>query len=529
MNRAVLIVGGVVLAGAAAFGVRMAMQSGATTALETALAHLPPGFAATHGAVAYDALTGRAKIAGLTIKHDGKTLVTVAETDVSGIGAADATGTPVHIDRVVLHDLATGNYRVARIDLWGLAPATLRQVLDTAAYPGGHPAWTDKRPVLDRVELHDFFGHQTQPAHDKVPATDLTFNIGTSGVNGIRLSQLAAPPNYQASVATISATFQMAMSQQSSHLERMNIALTAPQKITVSVASGEGGRTDGGRYDFTKLSGIAIRGDKPGSFTIAALAFRDVDGSRLLPLLPAIQADPGKPHPEVLSDMHIGGIELQRIRVDAPNAPLIALDRVDYAAGTGIAPSMFAIQKLNIQTTNRKLNPNARAQLEAFGMADFTADLNEASTLDAGRLTLSKLDLDLHDLAQLHLTAQLNNVPDFLADPQKAKLAALNMAFAGGSFLWTDHSLFGRLLKLAAFQQHTTPEKLQAVLFVSLLSLHALVPDQQDAADQVGTFLQKQHNLAITLHPPAPITLLQWQSTPAPLRPSLLGVHVTGN
>ena len=198
MDRRVLIGGGIVAVAVVALGVRMAVNTGAKTGLDEALTHLPPGFTATHGAVSYNAITGEAQVRDLTLFKDGTKVFSAGSVAVSGVGAADETGTPKRIGEVILHDASAGPYQaIQRIDLTGVELATLRQVMDPAAYPGGKPAWTDKRPVIEHVEVHGIAGAQPVKGQHGQDVT-AKFGLALATMDGIRLSQLPAPPDVHA-------------------------------------------------------------------------------------------------------------------------------------------------------------------------------------------------------------------------------------------------------------------------------------------------------------------------------------------
>ena len=537
MDRRILLGGGIIVAALAVVGIRMAVNTGAKSGLDDALNHLPPGFTATHGPVTYNAITGEATVRDLTLAKNGTRIFAAGNVAVSGIGAMDASGTPKHIGSVVLHDASGGPYQhIDRIDLTGLSLANLRDVMDPAAYPGGKPAWTDKRPILDHLVVHGLSGTQATPAPANVPpgtpGGEARFAAGTITVNGLRMSQLPAPPDLAGNPAMVSVAIEQSMAQDSGTLKDMTITVTGLAPATIQIASGATGHFDSGRVDTMSLTGFTMTTGKPaGTATLAGMSLHGMDFSRMLAIMPAVLADPGKPHPEILNGMHVDGGEMHGLRVDYPNGPLVTIDAMN---GGSTAPGVgnFTMHALTVQTSNRPLQPSARAALDSFGMADFTTDLSEAGGYDAAsqKFTLKHCDIDVHGLGVLHGSFELSGLaPTPMTTPaaiqeavQAAKLDALSLR-------WDDASLTGRLMKMTAAKQGVSVQQVRASLAMPLASLPMLMPQQPDVAQQVNAFLDGQHSLTITLTPPVPVNLADWKSTPVPAKAALLGARISGN
>jgi hypothetical protein len=537
MDRRILLGGGIIVAAVAVVGIRMAVNTGAKTGLDDALNHLPPGYTATHGAVAYNAITGEATVRDLTVSKNGATLFTAGNVAVSGIGAMDGSGTPKHIGSVVLHDASGGPYQhIDRIDLTGLSLANLRDVMDAAAYPGGKPAWTDKRPILDHLAVHGVSGTQAYPAPANqppgTPGGDAKFAVGTLTIDGLRMAQLPAPPDLAGNPALVSVAIEQSMAEDSGSLKDMTVTVTGRTPATIRIADIATGHFDSGKVDVMSLDGLTMTTAKPaGTTTVAGLSLHGMDFSRMLALMPTVVADPGKPHPEILNGMHVDNGEMHGLRVDYPDGPLVTIDSMN---GGSTAPGLgnFTMHALTVQTSNRPLQPSARAALNNFGMADFTTDLSEAGGYDPAsqKFTLKHCDIDVHGLGVLHWSFELSGLaPTPMTTPaaiqeavQAAKLDALSLR-------WDDASLTGRLMKMEAAKQGVGPEQLRASLAMPLASLPILMPQQPDAAQQVNAFLNGQHSLTITLTPPAPVGLADWKSTPMPAKAALLGVRISGN
>ncbi len=536
MDKRIVIGGGVVALALVLLGIRLASNSGAKSGLDTALAHLPPGYTATHGAVTYSALTGQARVRDLALFRNGAPLFAAGDVLVSGIGAQDATGTPRRIGEIIMHDASGGSYRhIARIDLSGIYPATLRDVFDPAAYPGGRPAWTDKRLVLEHGEIDGMEAGQAGIKGAQGAPVDVTFGIGRITADGTRLSQLASPPDLAAPSPLLIVAVEARMSQDSGALKDMTVAVNGPTPVHVTLSRAGGTKYDGGRFDEFSMQDLTMRTDKPaGSVAIGGLSAKGYDISNLLAMMPIIAADPGKPHPEVLNGLHLDSGEIHGLRVDYPEGPLITMDKLSVYAAPGGPPDAgrAVMTALTIKTSGRPVSPAVRAQLDSFGMADFTTDLNEEGGYDrnAGQLTIRRFDVTIHDLGTLHATMNIAGLPSApAATPEQMQQAAAAARLTDASLVWDNTSLTQRLLKMTAAKQGVTPDQVRMGLALPLASLAILMPDQPDAAAQVTAFLDGQHQLSITAKPSVPVGIVQWEATPVPQRAALLGLRVSGN
>ncbi len=532
MDRRVVIGGGLVAVALVLLGVRLASNSGAKTGLDEALAHLPPGYTATHGAVTYSALTGQAHVRDLAIFHNGAPVFAAGEVSVSGIGAQDETGTPRRIGEIVMHDAVAGPYHhIARIDLSGLYPATLRAVLDARAYPGGRPGWTDKRMVLKHGEVHGVDGAQTAKASGSGQAVDIKFGVGALTMDGVRLAQLAAPPDLAAPPAVLAATVEARMSQESGTLRDVTFSAGGPTPVHGSLGRSTSGKFDGGRIAEFSLQDFTLGTDRPaGTLSLQGASGHGFDVSGMLAMMPVIAADPAKPHPEILNTMHLDYAELHGLRVDYPAGPLVTIGKMRL--NTSVGSGDFAITGLTVKTSGRPVTQAVQQALSSFGMVDFTADLDEegAYNRDAGQVTLKRYDIALHNLGTLHVTGNIAGVPaEQAATPEQMQQALASARLTDASIVWDDGSLTQRLLKMAAARQGVTPDQVRMGLAFPLASLAVLMPDQPDAVAQVNAFLTGQHRLAVTIKPSVPVGLAQWEATPVPQRAALLGVRVSGN
>ncbi len=531
MNRRVVIGGGLVAVALVLLGVRLASNSGARMGLDEALAHLPPGYSATHGAVTYSALTGTAHLRDLAIFHNGAPFFAAGDVTVSGIGAQDETGTPRRIGEIVLHDASGGPYKhIARIDLSGLYPATLRAVLDAAAYPGGRPAWTDKRLVLEHGELQGVEGAQSTQT-TAAQSVNVKFGVGALTAEGVRLSQLAAPPDVNAQPAVLAASVEARMSQEGGTIRDVTFSVDGPAPAHGSLGRSTSSKFDGGRLAEFTLQDLTIGTDKPaGTVSLQGASGHGFDVSSVLNMMPVIAADPAKPHPEILNGMHLDDGEMHGLRVDYPAGPLVSIGKMNLETSAGLGH--FAITALSVKTSGRPLTPSAQQALRSFGMEDFTADFDEqaAYNRDAGQVTLKRFDVRLHDLGALHVTANVAGLPAVsVVTPEQMEQAMGSARLTEAALVWEDGSLTQRLLKVAAASQGLTPDQVRMGLAIPLASLAVLMPDQPDAVSQVNAFLTGQHRLALTIKPSVPVGMAQWEATPVPQRAALLGARVSGN
>jgi hypothetical protein len=405
--------------------------------------------------------------------------------------------------------------------------------MDPSAYPGGKPAWTDKRPVLEHAEIHGIDGEQTSLQTAQGVTVDAKFTIGTVTIDGLRLSQLSAPPDYAANAVVLIASIEASMSQDGSTMKDMDFSATGPAPFKGHIGRATAAHFDAGSVDTVSADDITASGSKPPfTMSVASISGHDFDMSKLLKLMPAIAADPNKPHPEILNGMHMGGGELRGLNVDYPQGPLVTIDSMKASTGQTATNGIFTIHALTVKTSDRPLADSSRQALANFGMQDFTTDLDEEGGFDpaSGQFTLKHCDIDFHDLGTLHITMAINGIPAGPAATAAQIQAAVAQArLVAASVKWDDASLTGRLFKMAAARQGLTEAQLRAGLAMPLASLPVLLPDQPDAAAQVNAFLDGRHSLGITLAPPSPVSLAQWQSTPVPEKAALLGARVSGN
>jgi hypothetical protein len=536
MDRRVVIGGGIIVAALAVVGVRTAMNTGAKTGLDAMLAHLPPGITVTHGDVTFNGLTGEAHIRDLGVARDGVPLFAAGDVSVTGIGALDASGTPQRIGEIVMHDASGGPYKhIGRIDLSGLSLANLRQVLDASFYPGGKPAWTDKRPILAHAMATDIEIAQGGVVAAKGQTVDVKITVGAAGLDGLRLSQLPAPPSMTDTALTVVAGVEGHMAYDGNMAKDIDFSVSGPSGAHGHFGLVKSGAFEDGHGSDVTMADFSVTTAKPaGTSSVASMAMHGIDISKMLAMMPEIAASPDKPHPEALSGMSLARGEISGLRIDYPTGPLVTMDTLSGVSASALADKTgtFSIHGFTVQTSGRPISPAARQSLTDFGMADFTTDLDEAGRYDqaSGTMTLKRCDIAVHDVGALHMTALVNGLPPGPSTtPQQIQARLAQARLVSASFTWDDVSLVTRLLKMAAAKQGVTPEQVRASLALPLASLPMLMPEQPDAAEQINAFLDGRHKLTVTLNPPSPVGMADLQAAPAPQKAALLGIKITGN
>ena len=186
IGAAVLVVAGV--------GVYFLTHQGATTALDDALAHLPPGYAASHGGISINPITGAIHLPHFVLNHDGQPVYSADDMTVSGIGALDADGIPVRVGHLSAHGVQLpGGRRIERVDLDDIEVHAVRALFDPASYPGGKPAGTSPVTLLGGGDLAGFSAHIAPPP---APAPGVPVDVDAEHVHisGLAARPLAVPP-----------------------------------------------------------------------------------------------------------------------------------------------------------------------------------------------------------------------------------------------------------------------------------------------------------------------------------------------
>jgi len=534
--RRYLLIGGAVVLTAGLIALRFSGNRVATNALDASLARLPPGYSATHGAIAIDPATGAIHIDKLVLLRNGLPLFSADDATLTGIGAPDGDGVPVRLRHLTAHGASFLTYRrIDRIELDGIELRNLRTLLDPASYPNGKPANAERMKLLDSSDVYGAVLHVEPPppkaGGPPVPPFDVTAQHAHGA--GISARLFASPPalgalNDPAFIGDAARAF----AEDSASVEE--ISLQIPQgSLTVGSDTVQG--YDGGHVQSVAVEaiGLVVAGPMPGSMSLQKFEMKNLDLTRLFDRLPAMMADPKQAGARLSDSVRYDSVDMRGFKADFPAAPLVTMESVSgtnsYGDGGAITGS-GALHGLAIVTTGRPLKPAAERTLAQFGMADFAIDATGKSRLDpaTGRVT-GEASAIFRDLGTLRITADLDGVPLTQQDPAYVAYAFRDTKLISADLHWDDASLVGRLFKMAAAQTGKSEQELRATMSLSLLGLAAMLPDQPDAADQVNAFLDGRHSLDIALTPPAPVRFGDLASVPVPEKAHVLGVRIKGS
>jgi hypothetical protein len=535
MRRDILIGGAIVLA-VGLIGLRFVGNHVASTSVDAALAHLPPGYSATHGAVSVDPASGASHVDKLVLLRNGQPLFSADDVTLTGLGAPDADGVPARLGHLTAHGAAFLTYRhIDRIELDGVALHNLRALIDPHSYPNGKPASADRMDLLASSDVFGATMHVEPPPPKNGGPIVAPFDVTVQHAHaeGIRSRLFAAPPTPEALQDPAFVTdLARAVAETSASVEGINAQL--PQgSFTLGSETVQG--YDAGRVQRASLEAIGWVGTTvPGSVSLQKFEVKNLDMTRLLDRLPALIANPQKAGTQLNDSVRFDSVDLRGFKADIPAAPLVTLESISgtnsYGTG-GIITTTGEMKGLAIVTTGRAIKPTAQQALQQFGMADFAIDGSGRSRLDpsTGRVTGDGGQMTFRDLGTLHITYDLDGVPLSQQDPAQVADAFRNTKLIAAEMRWDDASLTGRLFKVAAAQTGKSEQELRATISLSLLGLIAMLPDQPDAADQVNAFLDGRHSLEITLAPPAPVRLGDLEAVPLPQKAHVLGVRITGS
>lgn len=539
MNLATKVgLGVVALAVVGVVAVRLGGSKAAKTGLDSALANLPPGWAATHGAVTYDAVGGQAQVDDLVLTRDGKPFLTAGSVLASGIEGVSANAPPTRIGKIVAKDVSGDTYRhIGHLELDGLEVANLRTVLDPAAYPNGKPASSEKLKLLNGIDGSDVLVHvdlPPQPADAKGPKlSSVDIHIGHFHNDGVSARQFATPPeadslkNY-----AFLADAARAISEDGGSVKE--ITETLPGLGTISIASANGTDLRDGKIGGLEERDLQFTADgKPNRFSVGLVSAKDIDLNKVLDALPAL-ATPGNAG-KLNAGLKVGQFDVSDVTADFAKAPLVTMASLEgqtHDNSDGTQDGTLTMHALKITTTGRETKPQVKLALDRFGMADFVIDLDEAGTYvpAEGHVKLTKADFLFHDLGTLHLALDasgLQNLSGTASTDQAEALRAIKLI--GATVQWNDNSLTNRIFKVISAQSGKSVDDLHATLALPIASLGMFLPDQPDAPAQVSAFLADPKQLTITLAPPAPVSLMDVAKASAQEKASLLGVSVKGN
>jgi len=535
MRRDILIGGAVVLV-AGLIALRYAGNHVATNSVDMALARLPPGYSATHGAITIDPSNGSMHIDKLVLLRNGQLLFTADDATLTGIGAPDADGVPARLGHLTAHGASFLTYRrIDRIELEGVALRHLRALFDPASYPNGKPANADRVNLLDSADVYGAVAHVEPPPPQNggrpVPPFDITTqHAHAAGISGRLLSSPPSPGTLKD--PAVAADLLRAFAEDSGGAEGISAEIPQGGSFTIGSYTVQG--YDAGKLDSVDVEAIGWVGTiNPGSASLQKFEMKHLDMTRLLDRLPAILADPKKAGSQLSDSVRYGSVDIRGFKADFPTAPLVTLESVtgtNSYSDSGVITGEGTLTGLGIVTTGRPLKPAAQVALQQFGMADFAMDATGKSRLDpsSGRVTGETTE-KFRDLGTLRISADLDGVPLNQQDPAHMVDAFRDTKLINADLRWDDASLVGRLFKVAAAQTGKSEQELRATISLSLLGVSAMLPDQPDAADQINAFLDGRHSLEIIVAPPAPVKIGDLASVPVPQKAHFLGVKIKGS
>jgi hypothetical protein len=495
MQRRVLWIAGAAIAVAAAAFVLRGLgrhEAGKVVDqdIQQALAGLPPGYTATHGATDVNPLTGTATLHDVTLSHDGQKL-----------------------------------WQADSITIAGANQDALRDVFDPSAYPGGHPASQASHALVQDLAASGL--HVPDPRDP-----DTVIDIRAVTLHGLSGRQFfAAPSAEQMRGKPFAADAALAFTAQS--LDVRDVAIrNAKNSSTLSLgsftlhdyASGKIGRLAAGGLS------LDVTNTKPKpSHVHTALQSADLKDIDLGPVLRAVR-DNATVSPANTTASSGGSLHLAGFALDVLPGPSITMDSAS-ASGTaadasGLRTGKVAIDGLTISLKDTPLGQPGEALVQAFGMNAVTMDISAVAATDVpANHTKLEEKVDLHDLGSLHLNLSAGMANPLLVQ-KDARAALMSATIDHGALEWVDKGLVNRAFAAAASQMHVSADMVRAQLAIPLVSLGFFLPDQPDAVDQVTRFLNKPGTISVTLSPPAPFTLAAVSALSADQRAHAMGVHI---
>lgn len=496
MQRSVLLGAGAVGLAVVAFVVLRSGRHVAGKAVDQTvdqiIASLPPGYQATHGATDVNPLTGTVTVHDFAVTFEGKPVWSADTVSASG---ADT--------------------------------AALRDVFDPAAYPNGHPAWTTKRLLL---------------ADGSASGVRVPVHGGAEGVltvKSVTLHQLSgrpfmAPPTREAfRQAAFQADAALAYAYRSFAANDIAFVTSPPRIVKLTIGSMTEHEHDSGKVGSGAVRDVVldVPAEKPGAAAVhATLALAEAKDVDTMAQLEAVRQSGQANAKPSLNALTYGRAGISDFAIDIDPGPHITLQDLHGhfppADAGGARSGDASMTGLTIALKNSVLKPSTAAVIAAFGMTALTIDLEAktAATTTPPRLKVDE-DIVLHELGTLHLTARLDDYDRDLMQ-RDAKAALMTTAIGESALSWQDKGLVNRAFAAAAAQMHTTPDVIRAQLAMPLVTLGLLMPDQPDAADQVGAFLKNPNIITLTVKPPEKVTLAQLAATPAPSRAHVLGLRI---
>jgi hypothetical protein len=539
MNLATKIgLGVVALAVVGVVAVRFGGSKAAKSGLDSALSNLPPGWAATHGAVTYDAVSGQAQVDDLVLTHDGKPFLTAGSVLASGIEGVSADAPPTRIGKIVVKDMSGDTYRhVGHLEVDGLEVANLRTLVDPAAYPNGKPGSTEKLKLVTSVDGSDVLVHVNLPPpppdSKALKITSVDAHVGHFHTEGVSARQFASPPaNDSLQNYTFIADAARAIAEDATSVK--DITETLPGLGTISIDSASATALHDGKIGALDERDLVFTAEgKPNRFSIDLVSAKDIDLNKALDALPAL-GTPGSAG-KLNGGLKVGQFNVNGLTADFAKAPLVTMISLEGQTtdnSDGTQDGTVKMRTLKITTTGRDTKPEVKLALDRFGMADFVIDLDEAGSYAPaeGHVKIGKADFLFHDLGTLHFAMDASGLQNLSGATGPNQIEALrNVKLASATVQWTDNSLTNRIFKTVAAQTGKSVEDLHAALALPVASLGMFLPNQPDAPAQVSAFLADPKQLTITLAPPSPVSLMDVAKASAQEKAALLGVSVKGD
>ena len=497
MQRGVLLGTGVVVAAVVGFFALRSMTSHkAAIALDQGLeqlqASLPAGTTIRHGATEVNPLTGTLTVHAMVLLRDGAATATAETVTVAG---ADQQA--------------------------------LRDVFDPVAYPNGRPAWTDRKLLLSDVTVENLRVVGRDPQAGDVTVARIVLHR----LSGRPFMLPPTPENRAKPEFAADAALALAADSMQEHGIVVTDSKTA-NRLKIGTTDLEG--YDAGRLKSFDLRDMKLDFDnqtKGRAFHMILADFGLKDADLRAPLQGVRQT--GHADKSQLGQAAFGSGALSGLVLDMVQGPHLELHdtQVTYSSGpVGPTGGQASLHGLTISMGQTKVPASAAPVLAAFGMNAVTMDIDGASQRNpATRQTELHEDVVLHDLGTFHLQGSFIGGDPALADPDKPAAALLGTTLNHASIVLDDHSLTNRIFAAAAAQMHTTPELVRAQLAMPIVTLALMLPEQQDAADQLTAFLNNPRKLTVTMVPPQPVTLGQVSAAPIYSRARTLGIHIGSN
>jgi hypothetical protein len=496
MQQRVLLGAGVAVVAIAAFlffraGVNHVTTQAVDKNIDRIVATLPPGYAASHGATDTNALTGTVTLHDFKLSYAGKLLWSADTLSVSG-GDEHA----------------------------------LSDIFDPGAYPNGHPAWTQRRLLIGDATAA---GVHIAP-QDKSGETAVIKSITLHQLSG---RPFMLPPTHDhLREPAMQADIALAFAFESLDQHDFVASDTPPKMSGAKIADVSVRNYDGGKIGTAALHRLSIDIDngQPGQpivhATLDDASIKQVDfTSSLQRAREAASADK-----YTLGTTSYDTASLAGLNIDVSPGPHVTIHDIaatfPVSGPNGARTGDGTISGLTLALKDAKISDTARAAINAFGMDALTMDIAiKARSNDADRHTDFTEDLNLKSLGALHLAGDITGY-DASAAKKDAKAALLATTLNHATIVFQDAGLVDRSFNAVASIMHSTPDAVRAQLAIGLVTIGLMIPDQPDAADQIGSFLSRPGTLTVTMNPPENTTFGAIGQAPAQEKAHLLGMHI---